>query len=153
MIRRNKKRGIEAYISWVLLVAFTVSLGAFMYGWLTGEAQKSSKQIDDKTKQLLCQSVAVNVNGACQNPQTLYMNITNINLVGVDGFIIRVFDIYDNGQVSEINLTLSPADTKKLVMLKPGTVGQAELIPILYRDGSKLSCPNAMITLKRIEQC
>lgn len=156
MARKNKKmnkKAISAYISWVLIVAFSVSLGVIIYGWITEQTVKSARQIEQNANNDVCQSLGINIEAACQNTQVLYMNISNINLITVDALVIRLYDIYQNPQITEHNISIRPQDSQNLVLLKPGTIGQIEVVPIIRISNQKVICSNSMITMKRVEQC
>ena len=71
----KSKKGASPWIAWILLIAFVVSLAAFMYSFMmshTEERTEDMKEMVYNTDE--CRSVSLNIISACMSAQVL--NIT-----------------------------------------------------------------------------
>lgn len=151
-MKHFNKRGLAPYISWILIMSFVVSLSVFMYSWIGDNVETSTSQIIDRNEETLCSDVGFSVVSACQNSKTLNMNVTNIDLLTIKEFKIRLFDLYDNVESKTILLTIRPSDTEYVKILKQGTQKQVEIIPVIKSKNDVL-CIESMVTLQNIEIC
>lgn len=114
-----KKNAVSPWISYVLLIAFVVALGAFVYNWLTDYSVRSVADVKERVfNSELCDLSGVSVE-ACLNSSTsqdLYINVTNRGDLRIDKLIFRflktsgssVEDIY----VFELDSVIKPQFTK-----------------------------------------
>jgi len=149
----SSKRGVSVYLGWVLLMAFAVMISTFMYGWMTTHVEEQTKQIDERADEHLCDSVTFSIIGQCQDNYEYLFNITNTNTMRIEGFKIRLFDIYDEPFQTSINTTLKPSQTLNYKTLKHGTLAQAELIPLVISKDRDVYCEASKVILQNIPQC
>ncbi len=147
------KKAIEAYIGWIFLIGFSIVVSTFMYSWINSQVQNSVQGIEQRADTSECDSVGLTLNAICQDTQTLNMNITNIKLLTISGMNFRFFDLYDNQDSRSINITISPVDTKKINIIKQGTLKQVEIIPIIKQNNKIITCRKSMITSENINIC
>lgn len=141
------------YVSWVLLLSFAAALSAFMFAWMTTQVEISTSTIEERTDTATCDDISVSVDEACQNTQTLNINVTNVRLLTVNGLKFRFFDLYDNTELRSINITIRPGDTQTIEVIKQGTLKQAEIIPFTKQDDKIITCTVSMTTLENIQIC
>jgi hypothetical protein len=147
----KSKLGISVWISWVLLVAFSVMVGTMVLQWSKSNATQT---VDDITEQgeilTLCQETGISITSSCQNTQTLNMNITNNNNRKVDALLIRGFDIYDMPHGGQRNLSIDPEETVEFSIVKQGVLKRAEVVPIIKVGDKRVICQSKRITLDNI---
>jgi hypothetical protein len=54
---------------------------------------------------------------------------------------------------TSLNVSISPSETENLEVIKHGTLSQAEITPIVLKDGREIFCESSKITLNNIEFC
>lgn len=150
---RNKK-GIAVWISWVLLVAFSVLIGSLV---LQFSKSHTTKTVDDLTEKgeilTLCQETGLAVNSYCQKTQTLNMNVTNNNNLKVSAVMVRGFDIYNNPQGGERNISIEPEKTKSIAVVKQGVLKRAEVMPMIIVGKKRVVCQSRKVALEPIDFC
>lgn len=141
------KKGVEVWISWVLLIAFVIVLSAFMYNWIIGYTESKSEQMKEmvyNTEE--CDFVAISIDAACQDSQTLYINVTNRYNLKIDKLIVRMYRGSNVLNITEFNITIKPKVTKALNITKQTTtnVNITEVIPVVEKDDYEIICRNRL---------
>ena len=153
MLKSNKK-GIEVWLSWVLLVAFSVFIGALVLQWSRSFTTKTVNDLTQKGEILtLCQETGISVNSYCQKTQTLNINVTNNNNRKVDALLVRGFDIYGNPQGGERDISLQPDKTKSIEIVKQGVLKSAEVMPVIIVGKKRAVCQSRKIKLEPVDFC
>lgn len=148
------KKGVSAWLSWVLLVALAVIIGTFVLQWTKSQATETVEDMVEQGDILtLCQEAGLAVNGYCQNTQTLNMNVTNNNNRKVDALIVRGFDIYNNPQGGQKNISLDPEKAKSVVVVKQGVLKRAEIMPIITVGKKRVICQSRKVVVESIPFC
>ncbi len=148
------KKGVSAWLSWVLLVALAVIIGTFVLQWTKSQATETVEDMVEQGDILtLCQEAGLAVNGYCQNTQTLNMNVTNNNNRKVDALIVRGFDIYNNPQGGQKNISLDPEKAKSVVVVKQGVLKRAEIMPIIAVGKKRVICQSRKVVVESIPFC
>lgn len=148
------KKGVSAWLSWVLLVAMAVIIGAFVLQWTRSQTAETVEDLVEKGDILvLCQEAGLAVNGYCQDTQTLNINVTNNNNRKVDALIVRGFDIYNNPQGGQKNISLDPEKTRNVVVVKQGVLKRAEIMPIIAVGKKRAICQSRKVTVESIPFC
>jgi hypothetical protein len=151
---KMSKKGISVWISWVILVAFTVMVGSFVLQWSRNNASVTVEDIKEKGEILtMCQETGVSVSGYCQKAQTLNINVTNNNNRKVDALIVRASDIYNMPQSAQKNVSLSPEESKGVSIVKQGMLKEAELMPIIIIGKKRVICQSRKVLLQNIGFC
>ena len=148
------KKGLAVWMSWVMLIGLSVTIGFFMLGWardLFAGQKDSLIERDDYSSQ--CSSVGIRIEAACQNTQTLNINITNNDQVKIDGFVVRIVDIYGGLQLRESNTSLKPQDTTQLSIVKQGIAQKADIMPAVKSGNKRITCQNRILSIERINIC
>ena len=152
-LTRNKK-GISVWISYVILIALVVSIGFFMLRWTRGHTEDTVQDIVERGDALTtCNLAGIDVKNLCQNTQTLNMDVTNTNDIRLEGLWVRMFDIYNRPQISSRNTTIKPQKTKAVKVLKQGIIKQADIIPIVKKDGKRILCESRKLQFSDIKIC
>ena len=148
------KRGVAEWLSWVLLVALAVVIGTFVLQWTRGTTTETVEDLTEKGEILtFCQESGVAVLGYCQDTQTLNINVTNNNNRKVDAVIVRGFDIYNNPQGGQKNISLDPEKTKNVVVVKQGVLIRAEVMPIIVVGKKRVVCQSRKVAIEDITFC
>ena len=152
-IYRNR-RGATQWLSWVLLVGFTVGISVFVYGWMVDQANKSATQmqsiVEDSSE---CDYLSIYVSSICQDAQHIYLNITNSNALDVDRIIFRTFDLESQPDMRNRSVSIRPQSTKELTVLKQGITKKLELIPMTQTSTKVVMCRKKMVIEENIKQC
>ena len=148
------KKGVSLWLSWVLIVAFIVALSVFMFNWMSSFTESQKDKIVRLTDGDECNYISLSIE-LCQNTQNLYINATNNQDVALDKLIFRVFDIYDDYQTKERNISIKPGEKKKIELLKYGITTRIEIIPVIIKpkDNTEITCQNRMIESTTINNC
>ncbi len=153
------KRGESQYVSWVIVLGLTVALSYLLYTWSMSQAEKTSEQLEERANPLSCSEAGISVEGICQTPRSLEINITNTNSLKIEGFIVRTIGLYpedsdylDSKTVIE---EIDPGDSVKLSILKKSTLSHAEIIPIVSKneDRKNIYCEEQSVKKEEIKQC
>lgn len=148
------KGGVSVWISWVILLAFTVMVGTMVLQWSRGSATTTVEDMAEKGDILtFCQETGVSVNGYCQKTQTLNMNVTNNNNRKVDALMVRGFDIYNSPQGAQKNVSIDPGKAKSVSIIKQGVLKEAEVMPMIIVGKKRVVCQSRKITLASIGFC
>jgi len=136
----------------VLILLLMVVLGMFMYNWVGDYVETQRAQLTSLEDTGDCDSVAIKVK-ACQNAQTLYINVTNIKEWPVHSLIFRIFDIYTEVETKSLNVTIKPEDTASMKVTKLSMTDQLELIPVIHKGSNEIVCRVKMATLETVGLC
>ena len=141
--RKIFKKGDFVWISWVLLLAFTVVTSAILYNWMFGFTKGSSENIQKRAMNAQqCDSVGLSIDSACQDSKSLYIDLTNRNTLNVDIAIVRLYNIYGEPMepLLEKRISLPPKETTRIQVAKAGAVQKADIIPITIQSGVEITC-------------
>ena len=132
---------------------FAVVLSAIMLQWTKGFVKKQGEDLTTRGDVMLCGDTSINVDGICQNTQTLNMNLTNNNNLEIDKLRLRFIDLYDASEVKQIDLKLSSGESEKYSVLKQGTTKQVKVTPIVLKKDKEIVCEEKSFTFEEIKQC
>lgn len=156
MLRKLKllksKKGISQWLSWVLLVVLAVILSVAVFKWASGVVRDRSNDLVRLYDNEECETTSIRIENACQDTQTLYMNITNNNEQRVNGLLFRLFDVFKQPDVREKNLTLYPGRSETVRVLKQYSVKNVEVIPVVRTDENIIVC-TSKLTTARVTVC
>lgn len=148
------KKGVSAWLSWVLLVALAVIVGTFVLQWSRSNTTKTVEDLTEKGEILtFCQETGIAVKDYCQNTQTLNINVTNNNNRKVDALMLRGFDIYSNPQGGQKNISLDPEKALSVVIVKQGVLERAEIMPVIIVGNKRAICQSRKVTIESIPFC
>jgi FlaG/FlaF family flagellin (archaellin) len=148
------KKAISIWISWILMVALMISVGAFMYSWITKTtetATESFKYVYDRTE---CNNIAVLIE-ACNQSQTLYINVSNKMLLAVDGLVFRVHYFGYDSNTSNQTVKINPGEKKdySVEIDDSKTLTGLEVIPIVQTEDFRIICRSRMASIANISSC
>ena len=142
---------VDMWLSWVLLVAFSVVLGTLTSIWLQGVAKDTTEKAEDNVEVSdVCDSIAVSIDFVCQyaaSPKDLNMNITNRKDLKIDKFMARLYNGSDFKSTTNINVALKPQAQKNItVNTSSTTIDYVELVPIRVNTlkNKSIICTNAL---------
>ena len=129
----SSKKG-DAWISWVLLVAFSVILAAITSTWLQNYAKDSASRADDQVQRSdTCELLGVSIDFVCQrttSPKSLNMNLTNRKDLKIDRFVIRVYNNSEFQSSATLNTIIKPQITKNVTVNTTTDVDYVEVVPV-----------------------
>ena len=148
------KKGVAEWISYVMLTALAVSLGALVLHWSRSTTEETVDDIVARGDALtLCEASGIDVSGLCQNTQTLNMEVTNTKDVKIESIQARMFDIYKRPQTASRNITILPQQTKSLQILKDGILKKAEIMPVVKKDSKRIVCQSRALSFDDVPVC
>ena len=148
------KKGVSVWVSYVLLMMLAVILGTFYFNWMKGYTLETVDDIAGRSDYItICEGTGIWVKNICQNTQTLNMNITNSKDLKIDEIMVRTISVYNDPQATTRNLTLRPAKTESIDVLKQDITKQAEIMPVIYKGKKRIICSSRKITINDIPFC
>ncbi|MBN2880605.1 hypothetical protein JXM83_01005 [Candidatus Woesearchaeota archaeon] len=147
------KHGAAAWLSWVLIISFSVGLGAFMFKWMTGFTTSTTEKLSAKVEESDCTLIGVSILDVCQTVEELRLEIVNKKSLNVDQLVFSYVDIYDNPYNKVLNFSLRVNKKETLTILKQGIVKQFELIPKAFTDDKVITCNDNTVTVSKIRHC
>ena len=152
--RIKGKKGIQAWISWVLIVGFSIAIGALVMRFMTGFATGTVEEmIERDNQQKLCDSASISVRGICQNTQVLNINVSNNGNLRIDELLFRMYDIYTVPQVTYKNQTINTEKTLAVGVVKQGVIKQVEVMPVVQEGRKRYICQNKKVTKSDVAFC
>ena len=149
-----KKRGISAWLSWVLMMGLAVALGAFFFGFARDYATSSAEDARFRGEtRTSCDNSALLVKGICQNAQALNINISNVDALDIEAIAFRITDIFDNPELRQVNETLRPNEERNFRVVRQGTAKQVEVIPVVSGGGRDILCEERKVIKNDIKFC
>ena len=152
----HNKKGVELWVSWVLLVASAVVASVFMFTWMTDYATETNEEITrtfENAQQ--CDSVSIEIR-ACQEitRNVVNVNATNRGLLTIDKIIFRLYDAHDDVSTRQINKTIRPNVKKSFPVVRQDAVVNIEAVPVLYDDaGNEIICTKRLSQLDTVGTC
>ncbi|MFH1182628.1 MAG: hypothetical protein V1702_06745 [Candidatus Woesearchaeota archaeon] len=154
MFRVRGKKGIEAWISWVLIIGFSIAVGALVMRFMTGFATGTVEEmIERDNQQKLCDSAAISVKAICQNTQVLNINVSNNGNLRIEELLFRMYDIYTVPQVTYKNQTINTEKTLRVAVVKQGVISQVEVMPVVQEGKKRYICQNKKVTKSEVAFC
>jgi hypothetical protein len=150
----RNKTGVSIWISWVMLVAFMVTLSTAMYYFFADYTKKSidnikSTVVDSK----LCDNVGISATVCLKSTSELTINIKNVNYMTIDRLALDMFDVFDRPQQKSKEFNLVSGTQRQFDILKDGIIKEVHIVPVVYKDGKTIFCSNKDITVQNIESC
>ncbi|MBR9676509.1 hypothetical protein GOV04_00015 [Candidatus Woesearchaeota archaeon] len=152
----KSKKAVMLWISWILLLAFVVTLSVFMYDWMTNYTTRTTTQITEHVYDTgECESVSVHTVSLCQNltSKKLQLQVQNTNVLKIDQLIFRMYDYYDNPLAIQKNITIRPQQTENVNVFLQSPVQNFELIPAVIKGKKLHVCENKAVVIDSIAEC
>ena len=156
------KRGISPLVATVLLIAFSVALGAVVMSWGESYIEQRADFVSGRPE----------VGGACDTALVSIITVKDVPQACVRGNTIELFIENGNQPIDGIKAQVVGSDslyvaenilTGKLeaagaikITITPGTIGQikqVKLIPIVVADGQKQFCEKSQTKLEDLRSC
>ncbi|MCX6707649.1 MAG: hypothetical protein NT001_05930 [Candidatus Woesearchaeota archaeon] len=142
IFRIKSKKGIDQWISWVLLLVFSVLLASIVSYWMKDYITETS---GDMTKRAhtteYCDGVGIEIQDlVAKNSQTLNMKVINTYNLAINKIIFRVYDADNYILVNMTNVTIKPGQNKTIEIPKNETVSFVEAVPVIIEDGEQIIC-------------
>lgn len=138
----SKKKGVSPLIASVLLIAFTLSIGAFMSTWLQDITKRQTTEAADNSKPE-CQFANLNIQNVSFTNTTTKLRIDVENTGTKSVLISGIRIIYSNDTNAEVNFTkttINAGDVYTLVMYN--TTDNSSIRSEIRKLKLITSCPN-----------
>ena len=150
----KSKKGVEMWISWVLIIGFGVMLSIIVYYWMVDRANNSAEDmrtiVYDSSE---CSAVGINIDSVCQDTQALYINLSNTNNLAVNALIFRTLTIFGDVGNKELNITIKSGRNEVLTVLKSGITKKLEIVPVTEVEQKRIICSASTISTESIKYC
>lgn len=164
---KNSKRGVSPLIATVLLIAFSVALGAVVMNWGKGFITDQTEYVDAKTQIQLSCSIDVIIDfleisdskQVCYNSSegAVYFTIDNQGASNVSGISIQVINSNKDtfGNESIYNLVSGAAQRYRINDTNMGVAEYVALTPMITTPGTttRQVCTNNKIILEDPDAC
>jgi hypothetical protein len=139
----KNKKGVAAWISVTLLVAFVVAIAALVSNFMIDYAEEKNAQIENQVTNLeICDLVSLYLIEVIQNPQALNIKLSNKNNIKIDELIFHGYIGYDVNLSTSMNVTIKPGKEKIIEVPSSATLDNLEVIPVVVKDGTRIICSN-----------
>jgi hypothetical protein len=148
------RKAIDIWVSWILLMALTITLGAFMYSWITQTAETTTESFQLVYDRTECENIAISIE-ACNQTQTLYINVSNKQLLTVDGLIFRVHYSDSTINTTDVRVKLEPGQKKDYTVgfNSTKTLAGLEAVPFIQTGDLRIVCSSRLARLDSINSC
>lgn len=148
------KKAVSIWISWILVIAFTIAISTFMYAWIVGTTETATEQFKYIYDRAECDNIAIQID-ACKQAQDLYINVTNKLLLSVDGLIFRVHYSDFSSNITNMSVSLNPGEKKDYLVEYDNSknITDLEVIPITQTDDFRIVCTSRLARLDSINSC
>lgn len=146
------KKGIEIWISWILMIGLTVALSVVLYSWYistTESAVKTMQYVYDRSE---CTNVAIMIE-ACNESQHLNINITNKLYTAVDEIIFRVHYTDLSVSTQNISTSIKPGQKEDFRIPANKTVTEVEALPVISTADFRIICSSRSARYDNINSC
>ncbi|RLE38146.1 hypothetical protein DRJ17_04845 [Candidatus Woesearchaeota archaeon] len=149
----QNKKAISEYISWVLLILIVVTIAVIVATFVQRFSEKSVSNIQTSVSVEECNFVSVSVPGLCQKPLSLYINITNNNLITITELKFRLVYLNNSTDNQRKIITIIPGDTKELELLTQEIIKKLDIIPVFQKENKRIICEEQKYSTETIEIC
>lgn len=148
------KRGVALWLSWVLMVAFLVSISVFMFSWTNNYTKSQVGRLQEISDTSECQFLGISIDSSCQDNSILEVNVTNRNNYEIDQLVFNVYDIHFLSiQTKVLNVSIKPGKTGHFELIKQGTTRQFEVTPVFFTDENIIHCNEKTARMTNIRFC
>lgn len=144
----GQKRAADAWISWVLIMAFAVVLSVFMYNFMvsytTDQTQEIKKVVYNTDE---CRQVSLSINAVCVSSQVLNITLQNRNYIRIDGMDFRLYNGHIPIHTNLTTITMNP-NREKVITLDIGTATVptlVEVIPHIKKENIDMICADTKV--------
>ncbi|MEM2139320.1 MAG: hypothetical protein QXM96_04175, partial [Candidatus Woesearchaeota archaeon] len=155
--KKAKKKAESQYISWILIFGLVIMLSYFLFNWTIEQAKKTTEQIELISEPLICNEIGFSLEGVCQKGNRLYLNITNTNILKIEGFNLKLISLYPESknylQNYNILKIVEPEKSEKFFIMKKGTIRNMEIMPFVKKNNKYVYCLEKIIKKENIKSC
>lgn len=156
---KSNKKSMELWLSWVILVAFTIGMGALLTTWMFEYSDSTSESIKEVVyNEGDCNHASFTINDICNTTSSTDINITNKGTLNIDAIIFRFYTDEGANNVVNIrynltdeNITFKPGRTRQISVTEyTGNIYILDGVPILYKGDLEIVCQNRKATNNQI---
>jgi hypothetical protein len=147
ILRIRGKKGIDQWISWTLLLVFSVLLASIVAYWMKDYiAGTSGDMVKRSHITEYCDGVGIEIQDlVAKNSQTLNMKVVNTYNLAINKIIFRVYDADNNILINMTNVTIKPGQNKTVEISKNETIAFIEAVPVILDGGEEIICKDKIV--------
>jgi hypothetical protein len=148
------KKAVALWISWVIMIAFAVSISVLVGKQLIDSSNKSAESLKNYVYDTQeCQNAALSIESICQNPEALNIELSNIKAVRVDEFLLKVFDGSGDSETINVQASVLPGDSANITVGKSRIAAKVEIVPVISVGNKKIICTEKTVSESNIQDC
>ena len=142
------KKGIDQWISWTLLLVFSVLLASIVSYWMKDYITGTSGDMTRRARTTeYCDGVGIEIQDlVAKNSQTLNMKVVNTYNLAINKIIFRVYDADNYILMNVTNVTIKPGQNKTIEIPKNATISLVEAVPVILEDGEQIICKDKTVS-------
>lgn len=159
----HSKKGVSPLIATVLLIVFSIALGAVVMSWGEAYIEEKAEFVQGAQETVAgCDATALNIISVGGAPQ-ICVNNDIIEAFVQNGPSTEVYDVHarvlgDDGisvRESVLASPLAPSDARKVLFrFEPvGTIRQVKLTPMVLRAGVLTPCSDRGVVVENVNPC
>ena len=151
----RSKKAITPWISWVILVAFTIVLGGFVSIWMK---ERVIETVDNVKIRIFhsddCERVGIDIREVVlKNTQTLNMKVINTYDVRVDQLAFTLYTTKSGiANSSTVNITIKPNENKTVELGTNQSIAILKITPVYFKLKGETDMIRVVCNEKTIEQ-
>lgn len=142
------KKGFDQWVSWVLLLVFSVLLASIVSYWMKDYVGGlvTDLWIRSHTTEY-CDGVGIEIQDlVAENSQTLNMKVVNTYNLAINKIIFRVYDANNYILINITNVTIKPGQNKTIEIPKNATISLVEAVPVILEEGKQIICKDKTVS-------
>ena len=152
------RKADNQYISWILIFGVAVALSYVLYSWSIQQATDTQEQLLEQSDPIVCAETGISVTGSCQDERSIRFNVTNSENKEITGLLVRMVSLYpEDRQPDDTMITgsIRSGFSEKLTILSADTAQQIKIIPIVDREGRRITCEEKAVIreMNNLRQC
>lgn len=143
----SSKRAIAEWISWVLILTFSVLLAAIVSYWMRDYVTGTTEDMETRAHTTeYCDLVGIELDDlVARNSQTLNMKVINTYNLAINKIIFRVYDTNNYILINSTNVTIKPNQNKTVEIPKNETSYLVEAVPVVLSGDEEFICNEKMV--------
>ncbi len=149
---KNSRKAVSELLSWVFIILLVVTLAIIAATFIENISESTTENIKTQIDREDCNFVSI-APTMCQKPLTLYMNITNNNLLTIKEIRFRILYLDNSTQNTKQVLTILPAETIQLELLTNTLIQKLDIIPVIQKENKLIICEMSTFSTESINIC
>lgn len=149
-IKIMHKKGIETWISWVVLVTFVIFLGTMVFYWMRDFSADRVTDLQDRLEaREKCDLVGIELSEVIsKNAQTLNIKVTNRDYLAINQVVFGLYgDKSSFIMTNTSNITLKPNSSKTIDLIQNSSIPTVRVsaVPVIIDGGKQIYCTERLV--------